>query len=433
MMRSLRLSRVATDAVLYAVATGLNRGAMLLTFPILLTFLSIEHYGIFMLTFTVSQLLVPFLTLSGTAGILREGASEAKIAVYLLEKFLGIVHMGLVVMMVIAVVLYAYGLLEQWVLYSILLGAAYAVQELFLSFYRTLNQRRHYFLLTLGKVVLIFAAIFAAKILTYDLTGTLRLLVVSQLLVIAFLLLWQLPNYLKTYTKMPVSVRSVLAYTLFVIPHGLALWVMNSSDRFLIKHFLGERELGVYSLAYTISSFQMLVNSGISMSLPQNIYKNYEYWLTPRPRLQVLHVYGCVSLLMVTFIMIGMKLSPGLLGSSVTPESIERILRYVMPGLFLVGVYQFYSTYVFYYKKTRILFLIGLFTSVFNLALNALLIPRVGVLGAAITTLVTYICYLSSVLIYVMSLEKRLRRGIVTELFVTSLYCFLMVAIIHWL
>src|SRR5690606_16894325 len=100
------------DTILYAVSTGLNRGVLLLVFPILLSFLSVDDYGIFVLTFTVSQMLIPFITISGTTAIIREGALNHSNGSYLLEKF--IVISVILFTIVMTVSLLSYPFIEKW-------------------------------------------------------------------------------------------------------------------------------------------------------------------------------------------------------------------------------------------------------------------------------------------------------------------------------
>src|SRR3569833_3417681 len=119
-----------SDAALYSFATGLNRGALFLMFPILLSFLKVSDYGVFVLAISVSQMLIPFFFFSGTAGIIREGADDYSIGAYLLERFI-----------IIAAVYFAIGIfialcfnhfLENCVYFSICFGFLNAVFELFL-------------------------------------------------------------------------------------------------------------------------------------------------------------------------------------------------------------------------------------------------------------------------------------------------------------
>lgn len=418
-MSNKKFKSLVSDSVLYAIATGLNRGALLLIFPILLTFLTIEEYGIFTLTFSVSQMLIPFLTISGTAGILREGASSNSIGVYLLEKFIYIVFFNFLILLSLFYLFNNF--LEEWILYSILFGALNAIYELFLVFYRIIENKKLYFLLTLIKVTIIFSVVIFAKYQKYTLVQTFEILIVGQSLLVLFMLIVLLKKYIDTYIKKKIQIINVLQYTVFIIPHGLALWVMNSSDKLIIKHYLGNNALGIYSIAYTIASVQLLINSGISISLPQNIYKDYAYWMKSKPRMQVLTVFSFATVCLSLILLIGLKVDMNYWHIVSNTEQIINLLQYIIPGLFLAGIYQFYSIFIFYHKKTKNIFYIGIIVAFINIIINLYIIPRYGIMGAAMTTFFTYILYVSSIIYFAIRLDKRLKNGIIKELFILFL------------
>ncbi len=431
MQLKLKKNSLFSDALLYSIATGLNRGLILLIFPLLLTFLSVKDYGIFVLTFSVGQMLVPVLSFSGTAGILRDGADNTSFGVYLLERFIYIVLINFAIVFTLLLLFNAY--IERWIFYSIIFGGLNAVFDLFLSFFRVVNQKKTYFLYTMVKVGLLFMAVCVAMYLKADLDLTLQLIVGLQMLLTLFLVTYLLRNYITKYKKAFISVKSVLAYTLYIIPHGLSLWLMNSSDKVIIKWYHDELALGIYSIAYTIGSIQILINSGLSIALPQFVYKNYELWRTRRPRLKVILVYSTISIFVTLLILLGIFIDSRYFHFIKYPEQVKEIIVYVIPGLYLSGIYQFYSIYIFYQKKTRNLFYVGIAVAAVNLLLNILVIPVYGIWGAAVMTLVTYIIYVSSVILYVFRLEPDIQRGFYKEAAVILAFTALIGLILYFL
>lgn len=56
---------------------------------------------------------------------------------------------------------------------------------------------------------------------------------------------------------------SALAYSLPLLPHGLAMQIVGMADRFVIGHYLGVGAVGVYSLGYRIAGVLEAVNLGL--------------------------------------------------------------------------------------------------------------------------------------------------------------------------
>lgn len=408
-----------SDSILYAIATGLNRGTLLLIFPILLTFLTIEEYGIFTLIFTISQMLIPFLTISGTAGIIREGANNISIGVFLLQKFINIVFFNLIVLLII---FYFFDyIVPEWVIYSILFGAINALYELFFAFYRIINNKKLYFIMTLLKSIVTIFAIIVAKYNAYTLPKTFQILILSQMLIVIYLIIVKFKKYKKHYNTLEISTKNVLSYTIFIIPHGFAIWAMNNIDKFIIKEYLDNTQLGIYSIAYTIASLQMFINAGIAITLPQNIYKNYEYWLNFSPRFKVLIFFSGATFILSCVLLLFLKIDQKYFHFFRYYQEILNILLFVMPALFLVGIYQFYSIYIFYFKKTKNIVYIGIIGVISNIILNSYMIPIYGIIGAAISTLLTYIIYLLINIFYVIKIEPILKNNIFKELLTVSI------------
>lgn len=67
------------------------------------------------------------------------------------------------------------------------------------------------------------------------------------------------------------------------------------------------------------------------------------------------------------------------------------ILPFVIVGLFFEFLYTFPVNYEMYCKKMKIISIGSTIVALVNIGLNFLLIPRYGMLGAAIATLIAYI------------------------------------------
>ena len=62
-----------------------------------------------------------------------------------------------------------------------------------------------------------------------------------------------------------------------------------------------------------------------------------------------------------------------------------------MIGYYFVFLYTFPSNYQFYIRKTKFIAMATILSGLVNIAINAILIPKMGVYGAAIATLIAYI------------------------------------------
>ncbi|MFH4150830.1 polysaccharide biosynthesis protein, partial [Acinetobacter baumannii] len=63
--------------------------------------------------------------------------------------------------------------------------------------------------------------------------------------------------------------KSMLLFSIGLLPHTLSQWVSSSSDRFFVKLYTNDIELGYYSFSYSLAAIFMIVNSSLALGIPQ--------------------------------------------------------------------------------------------------------------------------------------------------------------------
>ncbi|MEQ4788413.1 oligosaccharide flippase family protein [Morganella morganii] len=404
---------LAKDTILYAIANGLNRGAMLLIFPILLTFLTIEEYGQFNLIIAISQFLIPFFCLSGTAGIVREGASNPGIALYLTYK-LGLIVLGNILFFSVLFFISS-STLPYWIFLSIILGGANTLFELLMAFYRSLHRKDSYFYISVIKASAVVISVLVGK---YEKLSLIDLIYLIFFIEIICIIIISIKIYFSLnkigYEKFPLL--KVFSYSLFIIPHGVAIWAMSSSDRLIINYYLSEYELGIYSLAYTIATVQALINSGLGSALPQIIYREYKKWESINLRVRVIILFTIASTMLIFSMIVLISLDKYYLKILDHHSEVNKLLSILFPALYLMGLYQFYSIFLFYDRRTKNIFYISSLISILNVISNILFIKKFGIIFAAYSTLGTYFLFFLTTFIYVKKSSPQLSLSLTKEL-----------------
>lgn len=188
------------------------------------------------------------------------------------------------------------------------------------------------------------------------------------------------------------GLKKFLIYSLPLLPFGVLLWVINASDRYFIIHFLNLSQTGIYSVSYTLGSLISLFYTPISFVILPILANFWEQKQTEKVRR-----YLEYSTKLFLFFAI-----PGSAGIYVLSQPLLRILTkaeylvggelvlLVTLGTMLLGIYQINVFVVYLINRTQRLPLIIGIAAVTNAALNIVLIPRIGILGAAISTIVAY-------------------------------------------
>jgi len=175
-----------------------------------------------------------------------------------------------------------------------------------------------------------------------------------------------------------------------LIPSALALWVLNFSDRFFINSLADTSDVGVYSIGVRIASALVLLIFAFRTAWPAFAYsiddddearKTYSFVLT------YLLFVACWLALALSL------LSPWLVRLLTTPDFYPGS-RVVAPLAFALAAYAGYLVIaigVGRARRTQLNWTVTGAAAVVNVALNLILIPPYGIMGAAVAALAAYV------------------------------------------
>lgn len=181
------------------------------------------------------------------------------------------------------------------------------------------------------------------------------------------------------------KVKEMLTYSLPLVPSGLGVFVALSIDRLLIKTLLNFYDLGLYGLAIRFSSTITLLISGIQLSLTPLIYHHYKDTETPGHVAKIFHGFWGGGLWVILSLSLGIEPVMWLF----IDESYFAAARIIpiLAAATLVSQLYIFAPGLGLFKKTKHIALINLVAALLNTLANYLLIPLIGLYGAALATL----------------------------------------------
>jgi len=201
--------------------------------------------------------------------------------------------------------------------------------------------------------------------------------------------------YLKKKKLLNGKTKPVYAFELLkqggpLIFLNLSIMIINLSDRYFIEYMLNEKATGLYSMAATISGILLLI-IGASMNVFRPLlYEKLNLSSIRGKDIKKITIrYTAIIFFTGVMIFIVSPLIFNLLINSSYSESATYI-PVLLTGLFFWGMYNFYVSYLMYYKKSRLISITA-FGSIFvNLFANYYLIQNYHTIGAAYATMLTY-------------------------------------------
>lgn len=214
-----------------------------------------------------------------------------------------------------------------------------------------------------------------------------------------------------THSRRPesVRVRVVLSLGIPAIPISIAAWVIASSDRLIVGHFLGADALGVYAANYTAAD---RIVGGLAAASFMFLWPRLLHIHTSAPALledslrEATRVYATLT---VGPTVAAILFAPTILAilADARYQTHEPIMGLVALGAFTAGFVNQVSRPTEIRKQYRTMSVIATLAAATNLVLTLILVPTMGIMGAALGTL---LAYLLSACIYVVLDANRRHR-----------------------
>lgn len=177
-----------------------------------------------------------------------------------------------------------------------------------------------------------------------------------------------------------------------MIPHLLSKYILNQSDRIMIKQFCGASDTAFYSLAYNCAMIPIMLATATNVAWsPWSSEKIHEgkYETVRKASYYYILLFYCVVL---GIFVLGPEVVL-ILGGKKYAEAVN-VLPPVVMGAAFQFLYNLYVSLEQFAKKTVGMAFGTIAAALINIGLNWLLIPRYGYIAAAYTTLVGYACLL---------------------------------------
>ena len=201
----------------------------------------------------------------------------------------------------------------------------------------------------------------------------------------------------------------MLSFAVPLIPHALSGWVLNFADRILLrtllpgtsKEVLGQ--IGVYSYGYSIGMIMNLLVHATQKSWPQFVFSSHaELEESQAKRLfsrtsSYYLVFLCAAALVVAVF------APEILAlvAGGKYQAAGPVVPIISMAYLFLGLYTVVGVGIGIKKKSKYYFIATGTGAAANVAVNLVLIPRFGILGAAFATVLAYI--VMSIVIYIVS------------------------------
>ena len=408
----MQIPKLLKNSSIYTLVMVLQKGIGFFMLPLYTAYLTPTDYGIQAVVTSVSSFLSVFVTLGLDAAAQRfyykYKAGEIEI-----KKIYGTVAVAILLNAVLIGVLFITGhkfLIDPiigdidfypYVLLGILFVVVNPVYLLYQGYLQASQNGVAYGINSLANTVLHIGLVIL--FLVKFKMGVLGVLLTQLIVAVVFFIYVFVRFLIKLNLRWDKPImNAAFKYSLPLLPHTLANWSNGTIDKLLVNDIRSTADTGIYGLGQQYAGVMSITANAINQA--------YVPWFFQKADSGDLHSVRKVSNVMVAAIcMIAMMLSIfsrevlGLMISNPQYDGVYVIIPYLVFAFVFQSVYFFFVN-VLFLKNTGVIFIITVSSVVFNVLLNLLLIPRIGIMGAAIACMITY--FLKSVFALIISRRK---------------------------
>ena len=376
----------------YASSNGLSRALVFLAVPLLSNFLEATDLGIYTLTQTVSQLIVPLITFNTGIALMREIIDNPR-PVDLLFQWI-----TLFAVLIIALGAVFLQISFSWVAIALIIGSAEAIQSSAVAIFQGKEQAGHIFGVALFRNLMFGTTVAVAYIHKFDVKTLLfvQAAVYCISAVAAFILARRLVrrSLVDAAKGEKIGLKAMFLYSALTLPHTAFLWLSASSDRLLLGAIRGKGALGEYAIAFTFGQIALLVTSGVAMALPPRVARDPENWTNQAflRRFTLLTGAACLAAHLFALVVIYVDRLTIHQFSKMTSDGVY-IIAIISTAAFSSIMYVLYASFLFHHRSTSKLPMAATLAGLTNLVSMSGMVYAFGAVGAAAGLLISYLSF----------------------------------------
>lgn len=390
---------MTSDSAVYAIGTLIGQASSLVTFPLYTRVLGVEAYGVFALLMAFVSVGRSLLVLGMNTAMIRfyVGADE--------DDRPRIVGTSMTFILVVGLACIGAGLLWSDAILSLITSshsvsgttitavsvalATDIVVEMLLALARARRSPGIYVIANAARVIVTLIAVSVLLAFGAGVPGAFIGLAIGNVsggLILAIAL-----HRFLSFEMRVGFLRTMLGFGVGLVPANLASWALDVADRYVIERFLGFAAVGLYSAGYRVGSLVTVAlvlpfHTAFLPSMFQAVKDGVSDEFIERT---ARYYTAIVGIAVIGLCAVGPELLRLFAGAQYAQGAI--VIGPVAFGCALAGSVSVFGPGILIKGKTHLSAIVFLGAAVINVVANILVVPRLGFLGAAIVTAVTYL------------------------------------------
>ena len=383
--------KLISNTAIFAIGTFSSKLLVFFLMPIYTRALSTAEFGVVDLIVNTANFLIPIVAVCISESVIRFGLDRSLKSQSVFSTALLTLFVGYCIFIVFYPLVSLITFIKDYVWLVYLYVLCSVVKNVCAQFVRAKGMVKLFAfdgILSTATVIvfnIVFLVIFKMGIVGYVLST-----ILSDAFSVLFLfVVARLERFIDLSAVSKKLWKAMLLYSLPLIPNTVFFWITNLSDRFMVSYIIDTSANGLYTVAYKIPTIITALSTIFMQAWQMSAYTQQDKQEKARFYSNVFRTYSSFIFLVASGIILMIIPVTHILVDSSYFES----WKYV-PYLVISVVFSCFSNFLtsvyMSEKKNVMIMLTTLIGAIINVALNLLLIPKHGPMGAAFATLVSY-------------------------------------------
>jgi len=368
--------------------------APIILLPVLTHKISSEDYGVIALFSSVQQMVYVFIGMGGAGAVVRAYIDRTDMGFNFNEYLFNAMFINIFLFLLsLAPFFYLYltGLIDLPLAVSLILPiifVASSLKEYKLKLWNIQGAAKRFVLFESGYVILsLVLSIVLVIYIFQDWRSRVYAIIFAEFLFLIFSMLFLFKEDKPVFKFNKAYCVDVLKFGLPLLPHSFAVGLLFSSDKLLLGALMGLTEVGIFSVAASISTIMMVLVIAADQTLQPTLYSFFKNQTQKGKKYYVAGFYMYLALASMSGIVLYL-ITPWGISAFIGPE-FEKSAKYV--GILIFGqigytMYRYVVKAIFFSKKTHLVSIVTLVSALIGAAMQYILIGYYGILGAAVGT-----------------------------------------------
>ena len=380
------------NTIVFAIGNFATKLITFLLVPLYTNALSTEQFGIVDLLYTVCSFLIPVFSFNIVESVLRFSLDKKKnnneIMSIALVSILFMIFTSLIMIPIL-------GVFKNFAEYKFLLYLyliTFGSSQIFLVNLKGQEKLKLYSLGNFLYALLVASLnIYLLLIIKIGISGYFLAYIISNILIIIYgMIFGNIKEIIKNFHFDKKLFKDMTKYSIVLIPTTFMWWIMNFLDRIMVTNFVSLSANGIYAVSYKIPTILTVVSSIFTQAWLFSAVKEKDSEDNESYTNKVFEFLAFGTIVIGALLVIIVK---PLFKIYVAIDYYEawKYVPYLMIGYVFLNLSTFISTTYNVHKDSKGYLFSAVSGAIVNCILNIILIPIIGVHGAALATMLSYI------------------------------------------